>query len=81
MIKVRDLFRDTSSTEFVIVTIPTVIAYLSCCYLNNLLSTILQFGVRVQIQCILHDFLTNNAFRVYGIMFCRIPLRIYALMS
>lgn len=52
MIKVRDLFRDTSSTEFVIVTIPTVIAYLSFrCYLNNnLLSTFLQ----------MHDSLTNN---------------------
>ena len=27
MIKVRELFRDTNSTEFVIVTIPTVFLY------------------------------------------------------
>lgn len=30
MVKVRELFRDTDSTEFVIVTIPTVISLKLC---------------------------------------------------
>ena len=34
MVKVRDLFRDTDSTEFVIVTIPTVVPFYCISALN-----------------------------------------------